>query len=97
MLPQLIVNSDLELSGVERGVCVHAQLLQLCLTLCDSMDCSPPGSFVHGILQARTLEWVAIPFCGTSYDPGIEPGSPTLQMDSLLPEPPGKPMVVKYK
>ena len=35
---------------------------QLRLTLCDSMDCSPPGSSVHGILQARTLEWIAIPF-----------------------------------
>ena len=34
----------------------------LCLTLCDPMDCSPPGSSVHGILQARILEWVAIPF-----------------------------------
>ena len=36
--------------------CVHAQLLQLCLTLCDPMDCSPPDSCVHGILQARILE-----------------------------------------
>ena len=35
---------------------------QLCLTLCDPMDCSLPGSSVHGILQARILEWVAIPF-----------------------------------
>ena len=35
---------------------------QWCLTLCDPMDCSPPGSFVHGILQARILEWVAISF-----------------------------------
>ena len=35
---------------------------QLCLTPCDLMDCSPPGSSVHGILQARILEWVAIPF-----------------------------------
>ena len=35
--------------------------LQLCLTLCDSMDCSPPGSSVHGILQARILDWVAMP------------------------------------
>ena len=35
---------------------------QLCLTLCNSMDCSPPGSSVHGLLQARILEWVAIPF-----------------------------------
>ena len=35
--------------------------LQLCLTLCDPIDCSPPGSSVHGILQARILEWVVIP------------------------------------
>ena len=35
---------------------------QLCLTLCDPMDGSPPGSLVPGILQARTLEWVAISF-----------------------------------
>ena len=41
--------------------CVHAQLLQLCLTLCNPMDCSPPGSSVHGILQIRILEWVAMP------------------------------------
>ena len=40
-------------------VCVHAQL---CLTLCDPRVCSPPGSSVHGISQARILEWVAIPF-----------------------------------
>ena len=41
-------------------VCVHVPA-QSCLTLCDSMDCSPPGSSVHGILQARILEWVAMP------------------------------------
>ena len=35
---------------------------QLCLTLCDPLECSPPGSSVHGLLQARILEWVAIPF-----------------------------------
>ena len=35
---------------------------QVCLTLCDSMDCSPPGSSVHGFLQARILEWAAISF-----------------------------------
>ena len=39
-----------------------AQLLQLCLTLSNPMDCSPPGSSVHGILQPRIQEWVAIPF-----------------------------------
>ena len=41
--------------------CVRAQSLQLCLTLCDSMECSPPGSTIYGILQARTVEWVAMP------------------------------------
>ena len=39
-----------------------AKSLQSCLTLCDPIDSSPPGSAVPGILQARTLEWVAIPF-----------------------------------
>ena len=39
-----------------------AKLLQLCLTLCDPIDCSPPGCPVPGILQARILEWVAISF-----------------------------------
>ena len=35
---------------------------QLCLTLCDPMDCSPPGSSIHGLLQVRVLKWVAFPF-----------------------------------
>ena len=39
-----------------------AELLQSCLTLCDPIDGSPPGSSIPGILQARTLEWVAIAF-----------------------------------
>ena len=48
------------------AVC-SAKLLQSCLTLCDTVDCSPPGSSVHGVLQARILEWVAMPsFRGTS-------------------------------
>ena len=42
-------------------LCVHAKLLQLCRALCNPMDCSPPGSSVHGILQARILGWVAKP------------------------------------
>ena len=40
---------------------IHAKLLQSCLTPCNPMDCSPPGPSVHGILQARILEWVAMP------------------------------------
>ena len=45
---------------VSRKGCCCCKLLQSCLTLCNPMDCSPPGSSVHGILQARMLEWVAI-------------------------------------
>ena len=59
------------------------------LTLCDPMNCSLPGSSVHGILQARILEWVAVPFSRGSSQAGTEPRSPTLQADFLLSEPPG--------
>ena len=52
---------------------------------------SPPGSSVHGIFQARILDWIAISFSGDLPDPEIEPGSPTLQADSLPPKLPGKP------
>ena len=61
---------------------------QLCLTLCDTMDCSPPGFSVQGILQARILEWVAIFFSRE----GIEPWSSALQAESLSTEPPGSPI-----
>ena len=54
----------------------ESEVAQSCLTLCDPMDCSLPGSSVHGIFQARILEWVAIPSPGDLPDPGIEPGSP---------------------
>ena len=66
--------------------CRHAKLLQLCLTLCDPMDYSPPGSSVLGILQARILEWVTISSSRDLLDPGIKPASPVspaLQADSL--------------
>ena len=43
-------------------IVVVSVVAQLCPTLCDPIDCSPPGSSVHGILQARILEWVAISF-----------------------------------
>ena len=52
---------------------------------CNPINCSLPGSSVHGILQARILEWVAFP------SPGIKPRSPALQADSLPSELPGKP------
>jgi len=50
---------------------------------CDPMDCSPPGSPVHGISQARILEWVTISSSRRSSHPGIEPGPPAWQGDSL--------------
>ena len=59
------------------------------MTLCNSMDCNPPGSSVRGILQARILEWVAIPFSSYSLFQGIfptqglNPGLPHWQADSL--------------
>ena len=53
-------------------------LSHLCPTLCDATDCSPPGSSLHRILQARILEWVAMPSSrGSIPDPGIEPASLT--------------------
>ena len=55
-----------------------AQSLQLCLTFCNPMDCSPPGSSVLGILQARIPEWVTMPSSSRS------PVAPALQADSLL-------------
>ena len=48
--------------ALQTPVVVVVLLAQSCLILCDPMDCSPLGSSVHGILQARILEWVAIPF-----------------------------------
>ena len=59
-------------------------------TLCDSMDCSCPGSSVHGILQAEVLEWVAIPCSRGSSQPRDQSWSPALWVDSLPSEPPGK-------
>ena len=56
-------------------------------TLCDPVDCSPPGSSAHGILQASELPF---PSPGDLPDPGIEPRSPTLQADALTSEPTGK-------
>ena len=66
--------------------CKSVIVAQLCPTLCDPMD-----YMVHGILQARILEWVVFPFSRGSSTPGIKPRSPALQVDSLPAEPQGKP------
>ena len=64
---------------------------QLYPTLCDPMNCSPPGSSVHGVFQARILERVAMPSPpGDIPHPGVKLVSPALQADCLPSEPPGK-------
>ena len=69
--------------------CYCCSVAQSCPTLCSPVDCSLPGSSVHGISQARILEWVAMP---SSRDPGIEPLH-LLHCRFFTPEPRGKPQV----
>ena len=69
------------------NICVCVCVAQSCLTLCNPMDCSPPGSFVHRILQTRMLEWVAISFSKivvyASFLPNIQHDENVLQCDIL--------------
>ena len=74
------------------GVLSESEVALSCPALCDHMDCSLPGSSIHGIFQARVLEWIAFPSPGDLPNPGIEPRSPALQADSLSAEPQGKPL-----
>ena len=64
-------------------VCVSQSLSCVRLFVTLWTVCSPPGSSVRGILQARMLEWIPIPFSGDLPDPGIEPWSSASQADSL--------------
>uniref|UniRef100_A0A4W2HS76 RNA-directed DNA polymerase n=1 Tax=Bos indicus x Bos taurus TaxID=30522 RepID=A0A4W2HS76_BOBOX len=76
----------------------ECEVVQSCLTLCDPMDCSLPGFSVHGIFQARVLEWVShSPSTGDLPDPRIKPRSPALQADTVPSEPPGKPQEIPKK
>ena len=75
------------------GVCICAQL---CLSLCDPMDYSPPGSSVHGVSQQEDWSGLLFPAPGDLPLPGAEPmslDSPALQADFLITVPPGKPQV----
>ena len=76
-------------------LCLYS-VAQSHLTLCNPMDCRPPGSSVHRIFQVRILEWVAISFSSDLPDPGIEPmslASPTLAGRFFTTVPPGKPLL----
>ena len=64
---------------------------QFCLTLCEPMDCSLPGSSIHGDSPGKnTWSGLSVPSAGDLPDPGIESGSPASKAGSLLSEPPGK-------
>ena len=70
-----------------------AKMLQSCPTLCNAMDCSPPGSSLHGILQRRILDWLAMPFqeiFPTQWSNSYLSCSLHLQASSLPLVPPGK-------
>ena len=74
-----------------RALCC-CSVVQLCPPLCDPMDCSPPGSSVHVVLQARILEWVAIPFSrGVFLTQGLNPRLLHWQADFFTIELPGEP------
>ena len=74
-------------------VCVGVWVTRSCPNLCDPMDCSLPGSSVHGVLQTRRMEWVSIPFTRESSWPRDQTlgGSFAWQADSLPSEPQGSP------
>ena len=77
----------------QRSLC-YTVLSAHCVMLCNLMDCSLPGSTVHGILQARILEWVATSPLGDLPDPGIKttsPASPALAGGYFTTKPRGKP------
>ena len=76
------------LASGSRSAAVLCLVTQSCQTLCNPMDCSPPSSSVHRILQARILEWVARPSSRGSSRHRVEPRHCTLQADSLPSEPP---------
>ena len=77
--------------GCGGGLCACSVSL-LCLTLCDPMDGSLPGSSVQGFPRQEYWSGLPFPSPGDLSDPGIEPGTPALQADSLPSEPSGKPL-----
>ena len=66
---RLPLPSDMLVGITTPSVCMHAKLLQLCSTLCNPVDCSLLGFSVHGVIQARILEWVAMPSSKGSSQP----------------------------
>ena len=69
--------------------CCYYLATKPCSTLCDPMDCSPPGSSVHRISHARMLGWLDFPFPGDLSDPGIRPTFSALASRFFITEPHG--------
>ena len=76
-------------------LCAHS-VARLCPTFGDPMNCSPPGSSIHGIFQARILEWVSISFSRESSRPRDQTHISCLAGRSFTTEPPGKPLVTYF-
>ena len=81
----------MNVSCVKSTIAMCCVFSQSCLTLCDPMDCSPPGSSVHGDSPGKNAGVGCMPSSRDLPIQGMEPRSPTLQRDSLPSEPPGKP------
>ena len=74
---------------------VKVLFTQSCLTFCDPMDCSPPGFSAMGFSSQEYWNGLPFPSPGVRPNPGIKPGSPALQADSLPTELPGKPHILR--
>ena len=78
--------------GICVSICMPCSVSQSCPTLCDPMDCSLPGSSVHGVSKARILEWIAISSSRGSSHPGIKPRSSEWAGSFFTTKLPGKPI-----
>ena len=99
LIISLNISCNASLLVMNTLACMLCTSFQSSLTLCDPMDYSLPGSSVHGILQARILEWVAMASSRGSSWPGVEsvsPMSPALQVDSLPLSHQGKPWILLF-
>ena len=92
-LPFVCLLNKKKKETVYSGLWCVCSVTKSCLTLCDPINCSLPGSSVHGISKARILKWVAISSSGNLPDRGIKPTSPTLAGGFFTTEPPGKSQV----
>ena len=100
VVPEEAVKTDIDVQ-TKRSVAIHwgtfalanemnVTVITITLILCDTMDCSPPGSSVHGISRQEYCSGLPFPSPGDLPNAGIKPGSPKLQAYSLLSEPLGK-------